>query len=68
MSFQDVLRDYPDTAWYYYTLFRLGELAREKADTDLAAQYWQEVLQGSENADLKKEVQEALTQLDLSAG
>ena len=68
MSFQDVLRDYPDTAWYYYTLFRLGELAREKADTDLAAQYWQEVLQGSEDADLKKEVQEALTQLDLSAG
>ena len=68
MSFQDVLRDYPDTAWYYYTLFRLGELAREKADTDLAAQYWQEVLQGSEDADLKKAVQEALTQLDLSAG
>ena len=68
MSFQDVLRDYPDTAWDYYTLFRLGELAREKADTDLAAQYWQEVLQGSEDADLKKEVQEALTQLDLSAG
>ena len=68
MSFQDVLRDYPDTAWYYYTLFRLGELAREKADTDLAVQYWQEVLQGSEDADLKKEVQEALTQLDLSAG
>ena len=68
MSFQDVLRDYPDTAWYYQTLFRLGELALESANTDLAAQYWQEVLQGSDDVDLKKDVQEALAQLDLSAG
>ena len=68
MSFQDVLRDYSDTAWYYQTLFRLGELALESANTDLAAQYWQEVLQGSDDVDLKKDVQEALAQLDLSAG
>lgn len=68
MSFQDVLRDYSDTAWYYHTLFRLGELAREEANMDLAVQYWQEILQGSEDADLKEEAQEALTQLDPSAG
>ncbi len=68
ISFQDVLRDYPDTTWYYYTLFRLGELDRAEDNIDGAVQHWEEVLRDSEDAKLKKEVQEALSQLNASAG
>jgi outer membrane protein assembly factor BamD len=66
ISFQDVLRDYPDTSWYYYTLFRLGELAFADADAELASRYWDEVLRDSEDDDLKEQVQEAIAQLDTS--
>ncbi len=68
ISYQDVLRDYSDTSWYYHTLFRLGEIERAEGNTDQAVQFWKEVLQESGDQDLMKDVQKALSKLSKSTG
>jgi outer membrane protein assembly factor BamD len=67
ISFQDVLRDYSDTIWYYHTLFHLGEIEQASGNTDKAVQHWKEVLQDSGDEDLKKDTQKAISQLSKSA-
>ena len=68
ITYEEVLRDYPDTGWYYTTLFRMGEIARTLGDVDLAVRYWKEVLQDSEDEDLIEDVQKQLSGLDKSTG
>tara|TARA_B100000579_G_scaffold295490_1_gene245623 strand:+ start:376 stop:1119 length:744 start_codon:yes stop_codon:yes gene_type:complete len=68
ISFNDLVRDYIDTSWYYRTLFHLGEIARDTDDKENAVQYWKEVLQDSEDTDLKTEVEEALSKLSEPVG
>tara|TARA_B100001094_G_scaffold326060_1_gene381517 strand:- start:460 stop:1203 length:744 start_codon:yes stop_codon:yes gene_type:complete len=64
--FNDLVRDYIDTPSYYRTLFHLGEIARDTGDNENAIEYWNEVLQDSEDTDLKSEVEEALPKLSES--
>jgi outer membrane protein assembly factor BamD len=68
ITYEEVLRNYPDTDWYWTTLFRMGEIARAQDDVDLAVRYWKEVLQNSEDEELVKDVQKHLSNLDESAG
>jgi outer membrane protein assembly factor BamD len=68
ISFQDVLRDYSDTIWYYHTLFQLGEIEQANGNTDKAVQLWKEVLEESGDEDLTKKVQKAIAKLSKSTG
>ena len=69
MTYEEVLREYPDVGqWYYTTLFRMGEIARAQGDMDLAVRYWQEVLQDSGDPELVEGVQKHLSGLSPSPG
>ena len=68
ISYNDLVRDYIDTSWYYRTLFHLGEIARDTDDVENAVQYWKEVLQDSEDEELHSKVEEALSKLNEPIG
>jgi len=68
ISYNDLVRDYIDTSWYYRTLFHLGEIARDTEDVENAVQYWKEVLQDSEDEELHSKVEEALSKLNEPIG
>ena len=68
ITYAEVLRDYPDTGWYYTTLFRMGEIAQTQGDIDLSVRYWKEVLQDSGDEVLMEDVQQHLSGLSKSTG
>ena len=69
MTYEEVLREYPDVSeWYYTTLFRMGEIAHAQGDVDLAVRYWKEVLQDSGDPELVEDVQKHLSGLSQSPG
>ena len=68
ITYAEVLRDYPDTGWYYTTLFRMGEIAQTQGDIDLAVRYWKEVLQDSGDEVLMEDVLQHLSGLSKSTG
>ncbi len=68
ITFQDVVRDYSDTIWYYHTIFRLGQISQAEGNTDRAVQYWKEVLEQSDDEELVKDVQKAIAELGKSSG
>jgi len=69
ITYEEVLRDYPDAStWYYTTLFRLGEITQSRGDADLAVRYWKEVLQDSGDQELIKDVQKYLSSLSETTG
>ena len=63
ITYEEVMRDYPDTDWYWTTLYRMGEIARAQGDIDLAVRYWKEILQNSDDEKLIKDVQKHLSSL-----
>ncbi len=69
ITYEEVLRDYPDASkWYYTTLFRMGEIAQAQGDVDLAVRYWKEVLQDSDDQQLNEDVQKYLSSLSETTG
>lgn len=69
MTYEEVLREYPDVGeWYYATLFRMGEIAHAQGDVELAVRYWKEVLQDSGDPKLEEGVQKHLSELSQSPG
>ena len=47
LAYQEVLRDYTDTPWYYRTLLDMGDVKKRQGDNEQARGYWGE-LSGSE--------------------
>jgi len=63
LTYEDVIRTYPDTPWYYHTLFQLGEIAHRRDDLKGARGYWEEVLSGSQEAELQKKARKKLDEI-----
>lgn len=63
MTYEQVLRGYPDTIWYYHALLRMGELALGRSEADQARANWEEVVRDSGSEPLAKEAGELLLEL-----
>jgi outer membrane protein assembly factor BamD len=63
LTYQELLRTFPETSWYYDTLLRLGEIARTQGDTQRARAYWEEVLEDSDDKQLAEEARQRLAEL-----
>lgn len=67
LTYQDVLRNYPDTIWYNWTQLRLAEIAVEEEKLDEARTYLEEILQESSDDKMLKEAGELLNELGPAA-
>jgi len=68
MTYEDVLRSYPDTPWYYRTLLRLGEIAEAQGDVEQAKVYWAEVARDCEEEKVCQQAQKGLLELREAGG
>lgn len=68
MTYEDVLRSFPDTPWYYRTLLRLGEIAEAQGEPEQAKIYWAEVVRDSEEEKVRQQAQEGLMELREAGG
>ena len=63
MTYEDVLRSYPDTPWYYRALLRLGEIADTQGEPEQAKVYWAEVVRDSEEEKMREQARKGLMEL-----
>ena len=63
MGYRLVVRDYPETPWYYESLAQLGRIAQQEGDLTRARLDWEEVLRDTDDAELKVKVREWLEEL-----
>ena len=68
MTYEDVLRGYPDTPWYCKALANLGEIAYEQGDQERARGYWEEVVRYCEDERLARDARAGLEKLEKSRG
>ena len=66
LTYEDVVRTYPDTPWYYHTLLQLGEIAQMRDDLSGARGYWEEVLSDSDEEKLQEKAREKLEKLQVA--
>lgn len=64
ITYRDLLRDFPDTPYYYETLTRLGEIAHSDEEHKEARTYWAEVERDSEDEKLVRQVKKLLDELE----
>lgn len=65
MTYEQLLRSYPDTDWYWHGLAQLGYIDRRQGDVVAARERWDEVLQGDcQDTELLRDVREWLAELD----
>ncbi|NKB69026.1 MAG: outer membrane protein assembly factor BamD [Candidatus Latescibacteria bacterium] len=68
MGYKEIVRNYPDTPWYWEALLQMGDIA-QKQDKPLEARtYWEEVWQQAPGDELKKRAEEKIDGLSLPAG
>ena len=65
ITYNDVLRDFPDTPYYYETIARLGEIDLVQGRVAEARARWQEVLRDAEDPKLLKQIKKQLQELEL---
>ncbi len=56
MTYEQMVRAYPDTDWYWHGLARLGRIHSRQGRPDEAQALWEEVLSGSGDEDLLEDV------------
>ena len=64
ITYRDLLRDFPDTPYYYETLARLGEIAHKRKEHKEARTYWTEVERDSGDEKLVQQVKKLLDELE----
>ena len=68
ISYEEVVRGFPDTPWYLAAKAELGDIARREGDPDKARSYWEEVADQTEDEKLKRRVTKWLLELEASGG
>ena len=68
MTYEELMRDYPDTSWYYHALLRMGEIARARHDLEKARLYWEQIERECGDAALKEKASEKLDKLRTARG
>ena len=58
MTYEQMVRAYPDTDWYWQGLARIGRIHSRQGRPDEAQALWDEVLSGSGDEDLLEDVRE----------
>jgi outer membrane protein assembly factor BamD len=64
ITYRDILRDFPDTPYYYETLAQLGKIAHKRDNPKEARIYWVEVQRDCEDEKLVTQVEKLLSQLE----
>ena len=68
LSYEEVVRGFPDTPWYLQAMAELGDIARREGDIDKARYYWEEVIDQTEDEKLKRKVIKWLSEIEASEG
>jgi outer membrane protein assembly factor BamD len=63
MTYEQLLRNYPLTSWYWEGLAQLGNVARDEGNVDEARSHYQEVLKGAKDDELLEDVRASLAGL-----
>ncbi len=63
ITYRDVLREFPDTPWYYETLLSMGEISHKQKKPMKARAYWMEAHRDSADEKLKKKAGKLLEKL-----
>jgi len=64
ITYDDVLKSYPDTRWYDEARAQLGDLARREGDLDEARRRWRAVLEVTEDQRLRERLEGWLAELE----
>ncbi|MEE3040364.1 MAG: outer membrane protein assembly factor BamD [Candidatus Latescibacterota bacterium] len=64
MSYDQLLISFPDTDWYLQGLAHLGLLERDEGGLEAARLHWQQVVDNTQDDELRAQVQGWLTDLD----
>jgi len=67
LAYEEVLRDYTDTPWYYRTLLQMGDVKLRQGKTDEARTHWQECVRVEADEDTRQEANQRLQELSASA-
>ena len=68
LSYEEVVRAFPDTPWYLAAMAELGDIAGREGDSDKARYYWEEVIDQTEDEELKRKVTKWLSEIEASGG
>ena len=68
ISYEDLVRNYPDTVWNSDAQAQLGDIARQEGDLRKARYYWEELLDQTDDEKLKRKVTEWLGDLEEIGG
>jgi outer membrane protein assembly factor BamD len=68
LSYEEVVRSFPDTPWYFVAMVELGDIARHQGDIDQARYYWEEVIDQTEDEKLKRRALKLLSGLGTPEG
>ena len=66
ITYEGVMRSFPDTPWYYEAKARLGVIALDEGDPAAARRHWSEVIEESGADELEQQVSAWLQELDAS--
>lgn len=66
LSYEEVVRAYPDTPSYFWALAQLGDIVRREGAPDKARPYWEEVIDQTEDKKLKRKVTKWLSEIGAS--
>jgi outer membrane protein assembly factor BamD len=68
ITYEEVLRNYSDTPWYYHTLLQMGEIAQARSEPEKARGYWEEVVRDSADQELQQEARKRLEGMKTAQG
>ena len=68
ISYEEVLKAFPDTRWHDWATAQLGGIARQQGKLDEARRQWQEVEARTADEDLRTELREWLAELEAQGG
>ena len=68
LSYEEVVRAFPDTPWYLAAMAELGDIARREGDSETARHYWEEVIDQTEDEELKRKATKWLSEIEASGG
>ncbi|MFH1566514.1 MAG: outer membrane protein assembly factor BamD [Gemmatimonadota bacterium] len=64
ISYEEVLKAFPDTRWHDWATAQLGDIARQQGKLDEARRQWQEVEARTADEDLRAELRKWLAELE----
>lgn len=64
ITYEELLRSFPDTRWYLEARAQLGQIARRDGDMDRARLHWTEVVEQTDDDELRRRAETWLSELE----